>query len=276
MGKSALTELSPDFLVGSIIDRKTEIERVIQERENALREAPAGTLRIALKGQYLQYYQRVFSSDILGTYLKRKQDSIVSALAQKDYDCKLICELKAEIKALDRMLDEYRPEKIDEIYKSLYDVRKPLIRPAMLPDEDYVKQWLSVEYEKKAFEENAPDHFTANGERVRSKSEILIADALSRHNIPYRYEYPIHIHGIGTVHPDFTCLNVRKRQAYVWEHNGMMSDSDYADYAIKKIEKYALSGYFPGENLILSFETSSRPLSSRIIECNINNYLMTV
>ncbi len=274
MGKSALTELSPDFLVGSIIDRKTEIERVIQERENALREAPAGTLRIALKGQYLQYYQRVFSSDILGTYLNRDQNSLVAALAQKDYDSRLICELKAEIKALDRIIDEYRPERIDEIYRSLHDCRKPLIRPARLPDEDYVKRWMSVEYEKKAFEENAPDYFTANGERVRSKSEILIADALSRHNISYRYEYPIHIRGLGTVHPDFFCLNVRKRQAYVWEHNGMMSDSDYADYAINKIEKYELTGYYPGENLILSFETDSRPLSSRIIECNINSYLL--
>ena len=54
----------------------------------------------------------------------------------------------------------------------------------------------------------------------------------------------------------------------------MMSDSGYADYATDKIEKYALSGYFPGENLILSFETDSRPLSSRIIVRNINRYLL--
>lgn len=228
-----------------------------------------------MKGQFLQHYHRVNPSDIKGTYLNRKQDSLASALAQKDYDCKLIRELMAEIKALDRILDEYRPERIDEIFMSLHDCRKPLIRPAMLLDEDdYVKRWMSAEYENKAFEENAPDYFTTNGERVRSKSEILIADALSRRNIPYRYEYPIHIRGIGTVHPDFFCLNVRKRQAYVWEHNGMMSDSEYADYATNKIEKYTLAGYFPGENLILSFETDSRPLSSRIIECNINRYLL--
>ena len=132
---------------------------------------------------------------------------------------------------------------------------------------------MNVEYEKKAFEENAPDFFTVNGERVRSKSEILIADALKRRNIPYRYEYPLQIPGTGKVHPDFICLNVRNRKVYIWEHNGMMSDSKYSDYAIKRIEMYALAGYYPGETLILSFETDTRPLSSRIIGDNINKYL---
>jgi hypothetical protein len=127
---------------------------------------------------------------------------------------------------------------------------------------------------KKAFEESVPDYFTVNGERVRSKSEILIADALSRCNIPYRYEYPTHIPGVGTVYPDFLCLNMQKRKEYAWEHNGMMSDANYADYAIKKIEIYALAGYYPGDNLILSFESSSHPLSSRIIEGNIIEYLV--
>lgn len=54
----------------------------------------------------------------------------------------------------------------------------------------------------------------------------------------------------------------------------MMSDPDYADHAIKKIEMYAQAGYYPGENLILSFETDSHPLISRLIECNINKYLL--
>ena len=274
MNNISQTELSPDMLVGSIKERREEIERVLKERENALQDAPEGTIRIALRGKSLQYYHRNDPSDTEGVYLKRKQDSFAAALAQKDYDSKLIYELRAELKALDRILVEYRPERIDDIYISLHDYRKPLIRPAMLLEEDYVKRWMSVEYEKKAFEENDSDYYTANSERVRSKSEILIADALSRRNIPYRYEYPIHISGIGTVHPDFICLNVRKRKEYIWEHNGMMSDSDYADYAIKKIKMYTQDGYYPGKNLILSFETTSHPLSSRIIECNINKSLL--
>ena len=261
------------MLAKHIRARKEELEQVLIEKEKSLKGAPEGKLRFAKKGNSIQYHHKHDHSAPDGIYLKRKQDSLAAALAQKDYDCKLTRELKAEIKALDRILNDYRPERINEIFVSLHDFRKPLIRPVTLLDEDYIKRWMSIEYEKKAFEENAPDYFTAIGERVRSKSEILIADALRRHSIPYRYEFPIQVPGIGTVHPDFTCLNVRERKEYIWEHNGMMSDADYVDYAIKKIERYILAGYYPGEHLILSFETASCPLSSRIIEGNINKYL---
>ena len=54
----------------------------------------------------------------------------------------------------------------------------------------------------------------------------------------------------------------------------MMADSDYAENAVNKIEKYMLAGYYPGDNLILSFESTSRPLSAWLIEHNIQKYLM--
>ena len=268
------TEISPDMLAKHIRTIKAEFEQVLIEKEQSLKNAPEGKIRFVKKGNSIQYHHKHDHSVPEGTYLKREQDSLAAALAQKDYDCRLIRELKAEIKVLDRALADYRPERIDAIYSSLHACRKPLIRPLRLPDEEFVRRWIKVEYEKKAFEKNAPEYYTAKGERVRSKSEILIADALSRHNVPYRYEYPIQIRGLGLIYPDFFCLNARKRQAYVWEHNGMMSDSGYADCATNKIEKYALSGYFPGENLILSFESSSHPLNSRAIARNINRYLL--
>lgn len=268
------TELRPDMLVKHIRARKAEIEQVLIEKEKALKDAPEGKLRIVKHKFALQFYYRRDASEKNGLYLTRAQDSLAAALMQKEYDCKLVSELKTEIMTLVRLLDDYRPERTDEIYLSLHDYRRQLIRPAILLDEDYVKRWMSVEYENKTFEENTPEYHTAKGERVRSKSELIIADALSRFKIPYRYEYPIHISGIGTVHPDFTCLNVGKRKEYVWEHNGMMSDSEYVDYAVNKMEKYTLSGYYPGQNLILSFESDSRPLSSRVIECYIRKYLL--
>lgn len=268
------TEISPDTLSRQIKARMAELKQVLIEKEKSLENAPEGTLRVDRKRNSLQYYHRYNPAKPKGVYLKRAQNSFAAALVQKDYDFKLVRELRTEIKTLDRFLEKYRPEKINEIFTSFHNDRKSLICPSMLPDEDYVRRWMSVEYERKPFGENAPEFFTANGERVRSKSELLIADALRRFHIPYRYEYPIHICGIGAVHPDFTCLNVRKRKSYLWEHNGMMSDPDYAVYAIKKFEMYALAGYHPGENLIFSFESSFHPLSSRTVECNIKRFLV--
>ena len=66
---------------------------------------------------------------------------------------------------------------------------------------------------------------TLRGERVRSKSEAMIADTLYRLKIPYKYECPLTIRrktgtsrNTKTIYPDFTCLNVRLRQEFVWEH----------------------------------------------------------
>jgi len=268
------TELSPEVLVKEVQERILELKELLETKEKDLWNAPKGTIRIVSRDGLLQYYQRINPSDTRGTYLRRDQDDIATALVQKDYDTKLIVELKKEIKALENFLRHYRPERLTDIYKTLHNFRRPLVHPVMLLDEDYIARWTSVEYPRKAFGENAPDFFTAKGERVRSKSEIMIADALNRKNIPYRYEYPIHLSGTGVVHPDFICLNVPERKEVLWEHNGMMSDADYSENAIKRIGKYTLAGFHPGKNLILTFETSSCPLSSRVIDSNINCYLL--
>lgn len=269
-----IPELQPDTLVKQMSERKEELEQFLIIKTKALKTAPDGFLRVSKKHNSRQYYHRTGRSKYECLYLNRNQNALAAALAQKDYDCKLVAELMAEIKVLKRLLDSYQPARIEKIYQSLHENRKPLIAPVILPDEDYVRRWFSFEYEKKAFADNAPEYYTARGERVRSKSEIIIADTLNRFNVPYRYECPINIGGNGTIHPDFTCLNVRTRKEYLWEHNGMMSDADYADYATKRIDMYTLAGYSADENLILTYETVNKPLNSRVIEHYIRKLLL--
>lgn len=269
-------ELSTDTLIQNTRLRMSEIETKTEEILATLIDMPPGKLRIHKKRDTsLQYYCRTGTSDKKGIYLSKKQDSLAARLAQKDYDSRVVHELQNEYRVLKQFLADYHPENIDEIFRSLHENRKPLIQPIRLLDEDYVKQWLHVAYEKKEFTDDAPDFYTARNERVRSKSEIIIADTMYRNNIPYRYEYPLYVDGLGELHPDFLCLNVGTRKAYIWEHFGMMSDIEYANLALRKMEKYALAGFFPGVNIIYSFENASHPLSSRIIESNIRNFLST-
>ena len=63
---------------------------------------------------------------------------------------------------------------------------------------------------------NPQEIFTERGEQVRSKSEKIIADSLYRNGIPYRYEHPVYLRGMGVVHPDFICLHVKKRKEILW------------------------------------------------------------
>ena len=53
----------------------------------------------------------------------------------------------------------------------------------------------------------------------------------------------------------------------------MMGDPEYADYAIKRVSAYIMSGIYPGEQLILTSETSGAPINIREIKCLIEHFL---
>ena len=102
----------------------------------------------------------------------------------------------------------------------------------------------------------------------------MIADLLAREQIPYRYECPLYLEGLGTIYPDFTVLNTRLRKELYWEHFGMMDDPEYAEKAIKKLDGYEQNGIFQGENLIVTYETKQTPLNQKMIIRMIENYLI--
>ena len=130
----------------------------------------------------------------------------------------------------------------------------------------FTADWKSLEYTSLGFSPDYAEYYTDNGERVRSKSEIIIANKLYRYNIPYRYECPLQLQSGVITHPDFTCLNVSTRQEYIWEHFGIMDNAEYACNAIRKINDYANSGYILGKNFIATFETSNTPINANYID----------
>lgn len=115
---------------------------------------------------------------------------------------------------------------------------------------------------------------TEKGERVRSKSEKILADYFYRNNIIYKYEKPLFLKGYGTVYPDFTFLSRKTGEEIYWEHEGMMDKSDYAKTAVKKLESYQKNGIYLGERLIATFETEQTLLNSQIIEQLVKKYLL--
>ena len=161
-------------------------------------------------------------------------------------------------------LPSLAPEQIEHLYNSLNEIRQELITPVYTPAEDTLNLWNNVQYNSLDIPDDTPDFYSDNGEQVRSKSELIIANKLKQHNIPYKYEYPLVLSTGVTVHPDFTCLNINTRQEFIWEHFGIMGDSDYMNKTLKKINDYAKSGYVLGRNFIATFESSSIPLLSLI------------
>ena len=120
-----------------------------------------------------------------------------------------------------------------------------------------------VEYEGKAIYEDMQYFITEKGEKVRSKSEKIIADKLYMMGIPYRYEYPLILNDNIMVYPDFTILKMPERKEVYLEHFGMMDDINYVDTALFKMNSYEKNGIYLGVNLFITYETGRKPLNTK-------------
>ena len=253
--------------------RKKELLQIKKEKEQALKGVPKGTLRISCSQGRTQFYHRKEKEDRRGTYITAKEHNLVKKLAQKEYDQKVLRAVEAELRAVERCRSYCNLREPESIYEQLHKERKNLITPIRPSDEDFLKQWEAVEYVGKGFAENAPEYYTARNERVRSKSEWMIANLLKDAEIPYRYEYPIYLKGLGQVYPDFMVLNGKNRQEFYWEHFGRMDDAEYLERALYKISMYEQNGIYLGEKLLVTFETSASPLNPKVVINKIEQYL---
>lgn len=164
--------------------------------------------------------------------------------------------------------------KIDSELPKLHTQRQLLVTPIEPIWEKELARWYDMEYQGKEFYEGTAEIVTEKGERVRSKSEKILADYFYRNNILYQYEKPLYLKGYGTVYPDFTFLSKKTRKEIYWEHEGMMDKPEYAKSAVKKIESYQRNGIHLGERLILTFETELTVLNSQIVEELVEKYLV--
>ena len=235
---------------------------------------PSGNLRIDKCKNSIQYYIISKPGDTKGTYLRKKDLRKAKAIAQRDYNKVAAATLKKQIAAIDQFLADFSPAALDAAYTELHPGRRALVTPVREPDEEFIAAWQHYPYTGKPFEINAPEFYTSTGVRVRSKSEVIIADALSRAGIPFRYEHPTSVKGWGTLYPDFTCLDTRTREEIIWEHFGLMGDPDYTESTIQKIAHYTASGYTLGRNFIATFESGTTPLSIKQVQAYIKSLLM--
>lgn len=267
-------QLPPETLAEHLASRKHQLQQLLATKIASLKAAPRGRLRTTGNKGTVQFYHVLENQHPNGTYIPKKAAALARELAQKDYDQKLIAKIQAQLQIISSLQEQLRSSDLSTIYRNLTQIRQSLVEPAILSPEEYTRRWQSLEYQRKGFSETAPVLLTAKNERVRSKSEVIIADTLCRLGIPYRYEFPLTLKNFE-VHPDFCCLNVKRRSQFYWEHFGMMDDPEYAARATEKLAAYQAAGIFPGKNLIITMETAGHPLSSRQIELLAKEFLLS-
>ena len=264
-------QLNKQELIRELLEEKRRLGSIIRDADKRLQKAPEGQVRIVRQNTKIQFYHRTIAGDTNGKYMPFAEHDMAAALIQKKYDQKILAAAKKQRSAIERFLKDYDPEALKTAYVIQSDVRKGYIIPVELPDQEYRRDWEEQPYEPKAFLDNTPEHFTSRGERVRSKSEVMIADALYRAGIPYKYECPLELGGM-VFHPDFTILRMEDRKEIYWEHLGMMDDPEYCTNAIQRIRLYEANSIYPWRELVLSMETVSTPINLAVINRMISLY----
>lgn len=256
-----------------------EVEQVILFAKNALKNAISGSLYV--KNQRGIRYLKREKGETVGQYLGNGDKQIIKQLEEKAYYTQLLKIAEQEKASLEKVMTilSSMPD-----YKSVF-LNIPLEKRHLISPYEYSPkekdEGVIRLFEKKPVKEYK--YITQNGEHVRSKSELIIADRLKAAGVSYYYEDPLILADEDKTkeaitpclywHPDFRVQNVRTGKQYYWEHFGMLDNPEYCDSCQNKLEIYAKYGYFPGENLIITTESSEHGLNLEHVDCLIERYL---
>ena len=226
---------------------KRNFEKIIEyERKRLLlmtadnRKIRGGNIKKRKKGN--KYY---FTEYVRGKEFGITNDlEKIRLLYRKKYLKSSIRKSKIIIKNLDKLLEELDKVPFDEncMYQGAYSTE--------------AWNWMNAEYETNpAYPENLR-YMTTLGTKVRSKSELNIANTLERLGIPYRYEQKMYVNG-RKFYPDFTIL-LPDGEILIWEHNGLMDNGEYVERARSKTYDYEAAGFRQHNNLIITYEDDIR------------------
>ena len=251
--------------------RLLEIRKILNERAE---DIPEGTLRIIKRKEGVQYYHRGKGLRNNGTYIPKEKMNLAVSLAQKAYNQKILRYTEKILFYLNGLLVHFEEDKIDRIFNSQHPERQKLIIPVVPTYQQRLEEWIHKPYIGKGFQDNTPVIMTNGGIRVRSKTEKIMADYFESIGLTFKYECPLQLEQHRVIYPDFTFLSPRTGREVYWEHEGMLDNPDYAKTAVQKIEMYEMNGLYPGEDLILTFESSITPVNTLLMKKLTQKYLL--
>lgn len=255
-----------------------DLSNLISSLETSQVMKTEGRLQCRSRGSSIDYYH--IMDEKPAKYISKENRTLAESLAWKELAEKTIEAAKREQDEVEKCIKILQSGKkisdIDLVRSSLHAGVRRLVGTTKLTNDAYATTW--VRERQKSTNRKKPingDLITLNKEAVKSKSELIIADRLFLLGVPYVYEPILTFDdGFHFIYPDFLVLNKRTREEFLWEHLGKVDDEKYAAKNQMKIEEYGKNGFFPGKNLILTFESSARNISTEYIDSLIRNLLV--
>ena len=240
--------------------RANTLKKAIARAEKDKKTFPEGRLRVSMSNNRTRYYLVDQPGDTQGKYLTKDQMHIATLLAQKNYNLQFLKQASWELAKLEQIISQLSQENSDLIYQNLPEHRKSLVTPYLLSEDFYAKEWQSQVYKTNPYLTEKKIYDTKRGEKVRSKSEAIIADILYELDIPYHYEKALKLKGDIVRYPDFTLLKRKTGEEIYLEHFGLWDQEEYRNESLRKLDEYRENSIYLGKNLLFTYETQESPL----------------
>lgn len=205
-------------------------------------------------------------------------EELLTALCRKRYLKEELDLIDKDIMALKRFIATYIQPTPETIINRLPDKYSNFpedyfFNPRKAQGETYAskQRWATEPYEQSDYKPEQKVQLTSRGLRVRTKSEVVVAEMLDAAGITYRYEQMIYIEDFSFA-PDFTIMT--DRGIFYWEHAGMIYDEEYWEHHKWKLSMYERAGIVPWRNLIVTYDNENGGLDTRIIRSEIENKLL--
>lgn len=239
-----------------------------------LSECPEGSLVQTIRGGNTNYFQITGSGSMRKRHGITGKPELVKDLARKKYLETEMKVLDQDINALQRLLARYYDPSAEYILSQLPERYRKLPENLFFPstDTEAMDGWASEPYEQNTRNLHEKIHITSKGLRVRSKSELIIADKLDQYNIVYRYDSLLYFEN-HVFSPDFVFMT--KDGLLYWEHCGKMADPGYRSSNEWRLGNYKRMGIVPWKNLIITYDMEDGGLNLGVIEAEIRNKLLT-
>lgn len=261
----------------SLDEQEQELQALITKLRRDQKTVLPGSLVISGTEDKKRYYYRPAPGQPARYLSCRADDSRVRSLAQQEYDDRLLSAAVQQLASVQKAQHLLTGRELETVYSSMVPARQTLVDPQFPDRARFIKDWEDVTWTPAEFKEDTPEYYSERGERVRSKSEKIIADKYFHlDTVLYRYEYPLVLSVGGrpvTFRPDFMLLNKRTCRTYYHQHLGMMDDPAYVDKNLRKLRLFEENGIFLGEQLFFTYETRHSPFDGRSLDPLIRKYL---
>lgn len=228
----------------ALIAQLNFLEREKERIQNQIRVLPKGTI-VKKKAKGKSYFYLKKGKKLVSL---RKDDNLKNEYLFRDNLKQQLVTIDRNIPLLQRAIKSYHP----------------LVELNTL--------WSSIESQQNSYHAENRVH-VYRGVAYRSKSEMLIAMALTSYGIEFKYEGKMEVGG-RYIYPDFIIKRPKDGKIFIWEHFGRMDLEDYRRKSFNKLEDYHYQGFDLWNNFIISFDQGAGSINMDYIDKIIKLYLL--